>query len=152
MNTHLWRRVGTAVVRWPAPILAASTALALIGLLALPPCTTNYNDRNYLPRTIPPPPVTRAADRHFPQARMNPRTAAGGNRPRCAQSGRHAGDRPDRQEHLPHPRHRARAEHHPPLGTPIEHTSIPFIISMQGTTQMMNMSCAGPHARHAHDG
>ena len=27
-----------------------------------------------------------------------------------------------------------------PLGTPIEHTSIPFIISMQGTTQMMNMS------------
>ncbi len=25
-----------------------------------------------------------------------------------------------------------------PLGTPIEHTSIPFLISMQGTTQQMN--------------
>ena len=25
-----------------------------------------------------------------------------------------------------------------PLGTPIEHTSIPFMISMQGTTQKMN--------------
>lgn len=54
MNTHLWRRVGTAVVRWPAPILVASIALALVGLLALPSYTTNYNDRNYLPRTSRP--------------------------------------------------------------------------------------------------
>jgi len=36
MNTRGWRRVGTAVVRWPGPILAASLALALVGLLALP--------------------------------------------------------------------------------------------------------------------
>ena len=38
-----WRRVGTAIVRWPAPILAATLAVALIGLLTLPiinPATT----------------------------------------------------------------------------------------------------------------
>lgn len=35
MNTHTWRRVGAAVVRWPGPILVASIALSLIGLLAL---------------------------------------------------------------------------------------------------------------------
>src|SRR5690606_802201 len=31
-----WRRVGTVVVRWPGPILVATVALALVGLLALP--------------------------------------------------------------------------------------------------------------------
>src|ERR1700760_4678275 len=36
MRTRGWRRIGTAIVRWPGPILAASIAVALIGLLALP--------------------------------------------------------------------------------------------------------------------
>ena len=31
-----WRRVGTAVVRWPAPIFAATCAVTMVGLLALP--------------------------------------------------------------------------------------------------------------------
>ncbi len=34
--TRRWRRIGTAVVRWPAPILLATLAVALIGLLTLP--------------------------------------------------------------------------------------------------------------------
>lgn len=33
LKTRGWRRVGTAVVRWPGPILATSVALALVGLL-----------------------------------------------------------------------------------------------------------------------
>ncbi len=49
MRTRGWRRVGTAVVRWPGPILATSVALALVGLLALPSYKPAYNDRNYLP-------------------------------------------------------------------------------------------------------
>jgi len=36
MKTRGWRRMGTAVVRWQGPILGASVALALVGLLALP--------------------------------------------------------------------------------------------------------------------
>ena len=31
-----WRRVGTAIARWPAPILIATCAVAVVGLLALP--------------------------------------------------------------------------------------------------------------------
>ena len=48
-----WRGIGTAVVRWPAPILAASLAVALLGLLALPGYETSYNDRRYIPKDIP---------------------------------------------------------------------------------------------------
>jgi putative drug exporter of the RND superfamily len=39
-----WRRVGTPIVRWPAPIFAATCAVALIGLLALPGYKTSYNE------------------------------------------------------------------------------------------------------------
>src|SRR6185437_14200655 len=72
MKTRGWRRIGAAIVRWPGPILAASVALALVGLLALPSYQPSYNDRNYLPPDIPANEGYAAADRHFPQARMNP--------------------------------------------------------------------------------
>ena len=42
-----WRRVGTAVVRWPAPIFAATCAVAMVGLLALPGYKVSYIDRDY---------------------------------------------------------------------------------------------------------
>ncbi|WP_045376762.1 MMPL family transporter, partial [Mycobacterium kyorinense] len=43
MRTRGWRRIGTAIVRWPAPILAVTIAVALIGLLALPGYKTSYD-------------------------------------------------------------------------------------------------------------
>ena len=49
-----WRRIGTAIVRWPAPILVATVAVALIGLVTLPGYKTSYNDRLYIPKDIPP--------------------------------------------------------------------------------------------------
>jgi putative drug exporter of the RND superfamily len=67
-----WRRIGTAVVRWPLPILAVTCAVALIGLLTLPGYKANYNDREYLPTSIPANAGLAAADRHFSQARMKP--------------------------------------------------------------------------------
>ncbi len=60
------------VVRWPGPILVATLALCLVGLVALPGYQTNYNDRNYLPGNLPAAEGYAAADRHFNQARMNP--------------------------------------------------------------------------------
>src|SRR6516165_9345477 len=42
MNTRGWRRIGTAIVRWPAPILVVTIAVALVGLLALPGYQTSY--------------------------------------------------------------------------------------------------------------
>lgn len=65
-----WRRVGTATVRWPAPILAATVAITLLGLLALPGFTPSYNDQQYLPTDIPANQGMEAAARHFPRSAM----------------------------------------------------------------------------------
>ena len=138
MKTRGWRRIGTAVVRWPGPILAASVALALVGLLALPSYKPSYNDRNFLPKDIPANVGYAAADRHFPQARMNPEMLL----VETDHDVRNSADMlvVDRIAksifHIPGiGRVQAITR---PQGTPIEHTSIPFLISMQGTTQQMN--------------
>ncbi|OBF40122.1 hypothetical protein A5719_14660 [Mycolicibacterium peregrinum] len=67
-----WRRLATAIVRWPAPILVTASVIALIGLLALPAYQTSYNDRLYVPADIPGNVGYAAAERHFPQSRMTP--------------------------------------------------------------------------------
>ena len=72
MRTRGWRRIGTAIVRWPGPILAASIALALVGLLALPGYTTSYDARIYMPADSPANMGYGAAQRHFGTARLNP--------------------------------------------------------------------------------
>ncbi|MGV0799572.1 MMPL family transporter, partial [Mycolicibacterium elephantis] len=64
--------LGTAIVRWPAPILIGSCAVALIGLLALPGYKTSYDDRLYVPQDIPANEGYAAAERHFPESRMMP--------------------------------------------------------------------------------
>ncbi len=65
-----WRRVGTAVVRWPAPILVATLAVTLLGLLTLSGFKPSYNDQQYLPDDIPANEGIAAAARHFPQSAM----------------------------------------------------------------------------------
>ena len=65
-----WRRIGTMVVRWPAPVLVASLAIALVGLLVLPGYQPSYNDQKYLPHNIPASEGTAAAARHFPPSTM----------------------------------------------------------------------------------
>ncbi len=72
MRIRMWRRIGTIVVRWPGPVLLATVALSLVGLLTLPGYQTNYNDRNYLPTDLPAQEGFAAAERHFSAARMNP--------------------------------------------------------------------------------
>jgi len=67
-----WRGIGTAIVRWPAPILVASSAVLMVGLLALSGYQTSYNDRNYLPDRIPANEGFQAAERHFSQSRLMP--------------------------------------------------------------------------------
>jgi RND superfamily putative drug exporter len=70
LDPRRWRRIGTAIVRWPAPILAASTAFTLVGLLLLPGFQPSYNDQQYLPKDIPANQGMEAAARHFPQSVM----------------------------------------------------------------------------------
>ena len=78
---RLWRRVGTAVVRWPAPILAVSAAVVLVGMVALPSYTTSYNDRYYLPSVSPVQSWTRGRKPTFLRGADEPRPADGRIRP-----------------------------------------------------------------------
>ena len=138
MRTRGWRKVGAAVVRWPGAILVSTIALSLVGLLALPGYRPSYNDREFLPPDIPANLGYAAADRHFPQARMNPELL-------MVETNHDVRNSTDM---LVIDRIAKSVFHIPgigrvqtitrPLGTPIEHTSIPFQISMQGTTQQMN--------------
>jgi RND superfamily putative drug exporter len=133
-----WRKIGAVVVRWPGPVLIMTIAVALVGLLALPGYQTNYNDRKYLPADLPANAGYAAADRHFSQARMNPELL-------MIESDHDLRNSADflvidkiakaifRVPGIGRVQAITR-----PQGTPIEHTSIPFQISMQGVTQQMN--------------
>ncbi|GAB5904217.1 MMPL/RND family transporter [Mycobacteroides chelonae] len=70
VTVRRWRQIGTAIVRWPAPILVATCAVALIGLLTLPVYQPSYNDQKYIPQDIPANVGYAAASRHFPQSLM----------------------------------------------------------------------------------
>ncbi len=72
MKTSGWRKVGTATVRWPKPILAAATSVVLLGILAMVGYKTSYNDRNYIPAKVPANVGYAAAEKHFSAARLNP--------------------------------------------------------------------------------
>lgn len=140
MRTRGWRRLGTAVVRWPGPILVASIALALVGLLALPSYVNAYNDRDYLPPDLPSNVGYAAADRHFPQARMNPELLMiETDRDLRNSADMLVIDKVAKNIFRVPGVGRVQAITRP-QGTPIEHTSIPFIISMSGATQQLNMS------------
>jgi RND superfamily putative drug exporter len=141
INAAGWRRVGTATVRWPAPILAAACAIALIGLLALPGYKASYDDQKYIPKDIPANVGYAAAARHFPQARTmmpdillietdhdmrNPTDFLILNKLAKAVfavpgiSMVQAATRPE--------------------GNPIEHTTLPYLLSMSNASQVQNSS------------
>ncbi|OBI78589.1 RND family transporter [Mycobacterium sp. E740] len=138
MRVRGWRKIGAAVVRWPGPILVATVALSLVGLLALPGYRTNYNDRNYLPADLPANQGYAAADRHFSQARMNPELLMIESDHDLRNSADFLViDKIAKAVFRVPGISRVQAITRPD-GKPIEHTSIPFQISMQGTTQQMN--------------
>ena len=72
IKTRGWRRIGTATVRWPGPVFAASLAIAVVGILIMPSMKISYNDRFYIPRNLPSNVGYTAAERHFTAATMNP--------------------------------------------------------------------------------
>ena len=140
MRTRGWRRIGTVIVRWPGPILVVTCAIALIGLLALPGYKTSYDARPYLPDTAPAVVGYAAAERHFSEARLNPELL-------MIETDH---DMRNPADMLILERVAKAVLHTPgvalvqsitrPLGTPISHSSIPFQISAQSASQIMNLS------------
>src|SRR6201996_2194380 len=136
---RLWRRVGTAVVRWPAPILAVSAAIVLIGMVALPSFKPSYNDRHYLPLSAPSNQGQEAANRHFSEARMNPDLL-------MVESDHDMRNPADMLVLDRVAKNEMRTlgiamvqDITRPLGIPIQHSSIPFQNSIQSQTTMQNM-------------
>ena len=138
MKVRGWRRVGAAVTRWPGPILVATIALSLVGLLTLPGYKNSYNDRLYLPADVSANEGFAAADRHFSPARMNPELL-------MIESDR---DLRNSADFLVINKIAKAITAVPgisevqtitrPEGKPIENATIPFQLSMQSTTQIMN--------------
>ncbi len=139
MRTQGWRRIGTAIVRWPGPILVVTSAVALVGLLALPGYKTNYDARLYLPASAPANVGYAAAERHFSQARLNPELL-------MIETDH---DMRNPADMLVLERVAKAIFHTPgialvqsmtrPLGTPLDHSSIPFQISAQSFAQIENL-------------
>ena len=134
-----WRRIGTAIVRWPGPILIASLALAFVGLAALSGYKVSYDVSRYMPASAPSNVGYAAAERHFSKARLNPELLM-----------------IETDHDLRNPTDMillervAKAVFHTdgiaqvqsitrPLGTPLDHTSIPFQISTQSAAQINNL-------------
>ncbi|WP_322857372.1 RND family transporter [Mycobacterium shigaense] len=139
MATRRWRRVGTAIVRWPGPVLAATCVVAFVGLLALPSYRTTYDLRRFVPASMPAVVGDAAAGRHFAQARLNPDVL-------LIESDH---DMRTPVDMLVLDKVAKAIFHSPgialvksitrPMGTAIKHTSIPFIISAQGIYQAEQM-------------
>ncbi|TEA00342.1 RND family transporter [Mycobacteroides salmoniphilum] len=139
VKTRGWRRLGTAIVRWPIPILATASTIALVGVLALPGYRTNYNDRHYIPSTVPSNVGYAAAERHFSAARMNPDV--------LMVEANHDLRNPrdmlvlDRiAKNIFRVKGIARVQSITrPLGPPMEHSSIPFHMSMESISMRENL-------------
>jgi RND superfamily putative drug exporter len=134
-----WRRIGTAIVRWPGPILIATMALAFIGLAALSGYKVSYDVSRYMPDTAKSNVAYAAAERHFSKARLNPELLM-----------------VETDHDLRNPTDMillervAKAVFHTdgiaqvqsitrPLGTPLDNTSIPFQISANSAAQINNL-------------
>ena len=113
--------------------------MAAVGLLALPGYKTSYDARPYLPASAPANIGYTAAERHFSQARLNPELL-------MIEADHDLRNSTDMilLERV------AKAVFHTdgiaqvqsitrPLGTPLDHTSIPFQISAGNSAQIKNL-------------
>lgn len=67
---HLYRRIATSVVRWPKPVFVASTAVVMIGAVFVPTFKVSYDDRAYQPADGAANLGFKASDRHFSQSKL----------------------------------------------------------------------------------
>lgn len=132
-----WRKVGTSVVRWPIPIIVLTSLVAIIGFVSLMTYVPQYNDQKFTPADMPANLAMGVADRHFSQARMNPELLMlEADHDLRTPADMLVIDRVAKS--IVHMRGIERVQTITrPLGAPIEHSSIPFLMGAQnaGTLQ-----------------
>lgn len=137
LSTRGWRKVGTLVARWPIPIVVVTTAIAIIGFASLLSYVPQYNDDKFTPANMPANQAMAVAEKHFSKARMNPELLM----LEADHDLRNPADMLviDRvAKAVVHMRGIERVQTITrPLGSPIEHSSIPFLLGAQnaGTLQ-----------------
>ena len=139
MRTRGWRRIGTAIVRWPGPVLVASIAVALIGLLALPGYSTNYDARRYQPDWAPAKVGYAAAERHFSAARLNPEVLMVETDKDLRTPANMIVLERVAKEVFRTPGVAMVQSITRPLGTPLDHSSLGFQMSAQSAAQIQNL-------------
>jgi RND superfamily putative drug exporter len=139
IQVHGWRRVGTINVRWPGPVFVVAFSTVLVGLLIMPTMKISYNDRFYIPSSLPSTVGFKAAEKHFSAARMNPDIL-------MIETDHDMRNSTDMitldkiAKEMFGTRGIARVQSITrPLGSPIAHTSIPFQVSMQSVPIIENL-------------
>ncbi|OHT79618.1 hypothetical protein BKG69_14830 [Mycobacteroides chelonae] len=139
VKVRRWRRIGTATVRWPGAVLAASLGIAIIGIAIMPTMKVSYNDRFYIPADLPSNVGYAAAERHFTASTMNPDILM----IESDHDMRNSGDMiildKIAKDVFRSPGIAMVQSITRPLGGPIEHTSIPFQISAQSIPIQQNL-------------
>jgi RND superfamily putative drug exporter len=135
-----WRRIGTAIVRWPGPILVASLAVTLVGLLTLPGFKPDFNDQHFLPKNIPATQGVEAASRHFgPSVMMAPEVLMVETDHDLRNSADFLVINKLAKAVLAVPGIEKVQAITRPEGTPIAHATIPYLMSMQQAGQQQFM-------------
>ena len=139
VNVRRWRRIGTATVRWPGAVFAATLAVALVGIAFVPTMKVNFNDRYYISQDLPSNVGYAAAERHFTAATMNPDILM----VKTDHDMRNSADMivldKIAKEIFRTPGIAMVQSITRPLGGPIQHTSIPFQISASSIPIQQNL-------------
>jgi RND superfamily putative drug exporter len=70
-TSPMWRKIGTAIARWPAPIIAVAALVIPLAILNLTAYRVSYNDRDFAPADVESSKGYAAADRHFPKSELS---------------------------------------------------------------------------------
>jgi putative drug exporter of the RND superfamily len=70
-TSRMWRRLGTAIARWPAPIIAVAALIIPLAIMNLATYKVSYNDRDFAPASVESSKGYAAADRHFAKSQLS---------------------------------------------------------------------------------
>ncbi|WP_255795919.1 MMPL family transporter, partial [Mycobacteroides abscessus] len=66
-----WRKLGTAIAKWPAAMIAVAALVIPLCIANLANYTVSYNDRDYAPKSVESSRGYDAADRHFQPSQLS---------------------------------------------------------------------------------
>lgn len=70
-TSPVWRKLGTAIAKWPAAMIAVAALVIPLCIANLATYTVSYNDRDYAPKSVESSQGYAAADRHFQPSQLS---------------------------------------------------------------------------------